>query len=251
MTHAFFKALLFLAAGLVIHALDRRAGHAAGWAASRKLMPCTYWCFLVGSLALVGIPPFAGFFSKDSILAAALDARHVRRRPLGRRASSGTFLTGVYTFRMLLPRLQRRAERASRASTTTRTTGKEGPLAMFWPVAVLAVLVDRRRLDPVRAVLDADHELARARRRRRSSRRPDTQEARLEHLRRRASASSGIARRVGDLRGAPRRGAARAAGCSALLEQKLYWDELYDLALLPARPSWLARALGRAGSSGR
>src|SRR5205823_10898646 len=69
--HAFFKALLFLAAGLMIHALTgeqdmRRMG------GLRKLMPLTYWCFLAGALALVGVPPFAGFFSKDSILAAAL-----------------------------------------------------------------------------------------------------------------------------------------------------------------------------------
>src|SRR6185312_13172065 len=72
MTHAFFKALLFLAAGLVIHALAgeqdiRKMG------GLRKLMPATYSFFLIGGLALVGIPPFAGFFSKDSILAATLD----------------------------------------------------------------------------------------------------------------------------------------------------------------------------------
>src|SRR6266511_1902410 len=71
LTHAFFKALLFLAAGLVIHALIgeqdmRRMG------GLRRLMPMTYWFFLAGALALVGVPPFAVFFSKDSILAAAL-----------------------------------------------------------------------------------------------------------------------------------------------------------------------------------
>src|SRR6185437_4306027 len=71
MTHAFFKALLFMAAGIVIHALTgeqdlRKMG------GLRVLMPLTYWAFLVGALALAGIPPFSGFFSKDSILAAAL-----------------------------------------------------------------------------------------------------------------------------------------------------------------------------------
>src|SRR5205814_2362685 len=71
LTHAFFKALLFLAAGLVIHALAgeqdmRKMG------GLRRLMPRTYWFFLAGALALVGVPPFAGFFSKDSILAATL-----------------------------------------------------------------------------------------------------------------------------------------------------------------------------------
>src|SRR5205807_6594868 len=70
MTHAFFKALLFMAAGIVIHTLAgeqdmRRMG------GMRTLLPRTYWAFLIGTLALVGVPPFAGFFSKDSILAAA------------------------------------------------------------------------------------------------------------------------------------------------------------------------------------
>ena len=72
MTHAFFKALLFLAAGIAIHAVvgeqDIRKLAGVG-----KLMPFTKWVFLVGSLALVGIFPFAGFFSKDAIIAAALD----------------------------------------------------------------------------------------------------------------------------------------------------------------------------------
>src|SRR5207302_2218218 len=69
MTHAFFKALLFLAAGIVIHALAgeqdiRKMG------GLRSLMPKTYVSFLVGALSLVGIPPFSGFFSKDPIIAA-------------------------------------------------------------------------------------------------------------------------------------------------------------------------------------
>ncbi len=72
MTHAFFKALLFLAAGIIIHALSgeqdiRKMGGLA------KEMPHTRTAFLIGSLALVGIPPFAGFFSKDPIIAATLD----------------------------------------------------------------------------------------------------------------------------------------------------------------------------------
>src|SRR5205809_4489249 len=71
MTHAFFKALLFMAAGIVIHALAgeqdlRKMG------GLRTLLPRTYWAFAIGALALAGMPPFSGFFSKDSILAAAL-----------------------------------------------------------------------------------------------------------------------------------------------------------------------------------
>jgi len=99
MTHAFFKALLFMAAGIVIHALAgeqdmRKMG------GLRSLMPLTYWAFLVGALALAGIPPFSGFFSKDSILAVALDQGWYGQ-VLWVAGLAGAFLTGLYTFRML------------------------------------------------------------------------------------------------------------------------------------------------------
>jgi len=99
MTHAFFKALLFLAAGIVIHALSaeqdiRKMG------GLRKLMPLTFIAFLVGSLSLAGIPPFSGFFSKDSILAALL-ANGWYGEILWVVGMLGTFLTGLYAFRLL------------------------------------------------------------------------------------------------------------------------------------------------------
>src|SRR5205809_3937174 len=98
MTHAFFKALLFLAAGIVIHALadeqDIRKLAGVGGA-----LPWTRRAFLIGSLALVGIPPFAGFFSKDSIVASAL-ARGWYVGILFAVALAGTFLTGTYAFRL-------------------------------------------------------------------------------------------------------------------------------------------------------
>jgi NADH-quinone oxidoreductase subunit L len=99
MTHAFFKALLFMAAGIVIHALVneqdiRKMG------GLRQLAPKTYWGFLIGSLALVGIFPFAGFFSKDPILAAAM-AHGTYGYVLWAAGLAGTFLTGLYAFRLL------------------------------------------------------------------------------------------------------------------------------------------------------
>src|SRR5438094_3521920 len=99
MTHAFFKALLFMAAGIVIHALAgeqdlRKMG------GLRRFLPRTYWAFGVGALALAGIPPFSGFFSKDSILAAAL-AHGWYGQILWVAGMVGAFLTGLYTFRML------------------------------------------------------------------------------------------------------------------------------------------------------
>jgi NADH-quinone oxidoreductase subunit L len=99
MTHAFFKALLFLAAGVVIHALagEQDMRNMGGL---RGLLPRTYWLFLAGALALVGIPPFAGFFSKDSIIASAMD-HGTFGYVLWVAALAGAFLTGVYTFRMV------------------------------------------------------------------------------------------------------------------------------------------------------
>src|SRR3970282_203919 len=78
MTHAFFKALLFLGAGSVIIALHheqdmRRMG------GLRKYMPITYWTVLIGAIANAGLPPFAGFFSKDAII----EAVHAAQTPGG------------------------------------------------------------------------------------------------------------------------------------------------------------------------
>ena len=64
-THAFFKALLFLGAGSVIHAVH--SNNMSEMGGLRKPMPVTFWTFLIGSLALAGIPPLAGFWSKDEI----------------------------------------------------------------------------------------------------------------------------------------------------------------------------------------
>src|SRR5687767_8995300 len=99
MTHAFFKALLFMAAGSVIAAmageqnLDRMGGF-------RRAMPFTFGCMVVGGLALAGVPPFAGFFSKDEILALVL-AREDWHVVLGVLGYIGAFITAVYTWRMI------------------------------------------------------------------------------------------------------------------------------------------------------
>jgi NADH-quinone oxidoreductase subunit L len=100
MTHAFFKALLFLGAGSAIIAMhhEQDMRHMGGL---RKYMPITYLTMLVGSLALCGIPPFAGFFSKDAII----EAVHLSKIPGHGFAYfavvAGVFVTAFYTFRML------------------------------------------------------------------------------------------------------------------------------------------------------
>ncbi len=99
MTHAFFKALLFMAAGSIIGAmagvqsLDKMGGF-------RKAMPFTFACFIIGGLALSGMPPFSGWLSKDDII-AYLDYRGGGFEVLGIVGYIGAFLTGIYTFRMI------------------------------------------------------------------------------------------------------------------------------------------------------
>jgi len=99
MTHAFFKALLFMAAGSVIAAmagqqnLDKMGGF-------KRSLPFTYGCMVIGGLALVGIPPFSGFFSKDEILLLIGD-RGGWYWILYVAGYVGAFLTGIYTFRMI------------------------------------------------------------------------------------------------------------------------------------------------------
>lgn len=95
MTHAFFKALMFLAAGSVLHALHDKAD-IFEMGGLRKSMPVTFAAMGIGVLAIAGIPPFAGFFSKDEILAAAA---HVSV-PLYLLASITAFMTAFYMSRM-------------------------------------------------------------------------------------------------------------------------------------------------------
>ncbi len=95
LTHASFKALLFLCSGVVIHALDgeERLDHMGGLG---KELSSTKWLFLIGSLALIGTPLFAGFYSKDLIIASALHHTPV----IGWLLLAGAGLTGLYTGRL-------------------------------------------------------------------------------------------------------------------------------------------------------
>ncbi len=137
MTHAFFKALLFLGAGIAIHAVvgeqDIRKLAGVG-----RLMPFTKAVFLAGSLALVGIFPFAGFFSKDSILSAAL--QHGWYGDVIYAAGMvGALLTGIYAFRLFFIVFTGEPTPFAREHFH-RHHDKEGPISMLWPVGTLAVL---------------------------------------------------------------------------------------------------------------
>jgi NADH-quinone oxidoreductase subunit L len=138
MTHAFFKALLFMTAGLAIHALageqDIRQMRGLG-----KDMPFTKWCFLAGALALVGIPPFSGFFSKDSIVASAAALGTWYGWIFWICGIAGAFLTGLYTFRLWFLVFPGEPSPFVREHYHDHH-GREGALTMLVPVGVLAVL---------------------------------------------------------------------------------------------------------------
>jgi NADH-quinone oxidoreductase subunit L len=96
-THAFFKALLFLGSGAVIHALagEQDMRNMGGL---RKGLPITFWTFLIGTIAIAGIPPLAGFFSKDEILGSAYESGH---RVLWAIGVLTALLTATYMFRLV------------------------------------------------------------------------------------------------------------------------------------------------------
>jgi len=129
-THAFFKALLFLGAGSVIHGLHEEQDI---WKMGglKKHMPVTFWTFIIGTLALSGVPPFAGFYSKDSILGQAL-AQH--NYLLFGVAVFVAGLTTFYMFRLFFVAFlgEPRTEKAKHAH--------ESPVVMTGPLVVLAVL---------------------------------------------------------------------------------------------------------------
>lgn len=130
-THAFFKALLFLGAGSVIHAMSdeqdiRRMG------GLRKFLPLTFWTFLIGTIAISGIPPFAGFFSKDEILAHVYEHSKLMWG-LGVLTS---FMTSFYMFRLLFLTFFG----PFRGTAHQREHLHESPASMTLPLGILAVL---------------------------------------------------------------------------------------------------------------
>ena len=139
MTHAFFKALLFLAAGVVIHHLHdeqdiRRMG------GLKSALPRTHVAFLIGTVALVGLPPFAGFWSKDAIIASALERGDALGWTLFVASLVGVLLTGAYSFRLYFAVFQGKPHEAEALHARARESHGEGPRSMLLPVGILAIL---------------------------------------------------------------------------------------------------------------
>jgi NADH-quinone oxidoreductase subunit L len=132
MTHAFFKALLFLGAGSVIHALGGEQD-LARMGGLRKFTPITYWTMMTATLAISGIPPFAGFFSKDEILWSAWANGHSVIWFIGLITAG---LTAFYMFRLVFLTFFG----AERFSDEVRHHLHESPASMTVPLTALAVL---------------------------------------------------------------------------------------------------------------
>ncbi|QNG20769.1 NADH-quinone oxidoreductase subunit L [Rhodococcus triatomae] len=134
LTHGFFKAGLFLGAGSVMHAMDdetdmRRYG------GLRALMPITFVTFGLGYLAIIGIPPFAGFFSKDKIIEVAFGAGGVQGVVLGGAALLGAGVTAFYMTRVMLLTFFG----SRRWHTDPAPHPHESPGVMVWPMILLAL----------------------------------------------------------------------------------------------------------------
>ena len=142
-THAFFKALLFLGSGAVIHALagEQDIRNMGGL---RKGLPITYWTFLIGAIAIAGVPPLAGFFSKDEILWKTFAGGHRIMWIIGLITS---FLTATYMFRLVFltfhgerrHRRPRRGLRTTRCARASRRTPRCGLGIEPWPTTATAM----------------------------------------------------------------------------------------------------------------
>ena len=133
-THAAFKALLFLAAGSVIIAVHheqdmRKMGGLA------KRLPLTYVCFLIGALSLSAIPPFSGFYSKDAIIDAVKDSHIAGAHYAYIALLIGAFFTALYIFRALFMTFHGE----SRSSKEVNFHVKEGPMVIWLPLILLAI----------------------------------------------------------------------------------------------------------------
>jgi NADH-quinone oxidoreductase subunit L len=132
-THALFKALLFLGAGAVIHYVHSNEMKDMG--GLRKLMPITHITFLIACLAIAGVPPFAGFFSKEEILLAA----HHNNPAIYWIALITSGLTAFYMFRLYFSIFWNKPHQAHGYHAATTGSHGEGGFAMMLPLVILAI----------------------------------------------------------------------------------------------------------------
>lgn len=132
LTHGFFKAGLFLGSGAVIHAMHEEQDMRR-YGGLRAALPVTFATFGLAYLAIIGVPPFAGFFSKDAIIEAALGAGGIRGSLLGGAALLGAGVTAFYMTRVMLMTF------FGEKRWTPGAHPHEAPAVMTWPMILLAV----------------------------------------------------------------------------------------------------------------
>ena len=132
LTHGFFKAGLFLGAGSVMHAVDEETDMRR-YGGLRSLLPVTFVTFGLGYLAIIGVPPFAGFFSKDAIIETAVNSGGVKGVLLGGAALLGAAITAFYMTRVMLLTF------FGRPRWNADTHPHESPAVMTAPMVVLAL----------------------------------------------------------------------------------------------------------------
>ena len=154
MNHAFFKALLFLGAGAVIISMHHSQDM---WQMGglKSKMPITYWTFLIGALALAGIVPFSGFWSKDEILfeALALTLNHPIFLAAYIMALLAVFLTGFYTFRMVALTFHGEPRSDHAESAKTASWSMRLPLLVLGMLAAVAGLLNMK---PIAEAINID-----------------------------------------------------------------------------------------------
>ena len=132
LTHGFFKAGMFLGAGSVMHGMNDEV-NMRRYGALRKFMPITFITFGLGYLAIIGVPPFAGFYSKDLIIETAFNAGGVKGILLGSTALLGAAITAFYMTRVMVLTF------TSPKRWEEDQHPHESPILMWLPMAVLAI----------------------------------------------------------------------------------------------------------------
>jgi NADH-quinone oxidoreductase subunit L len=132
LTHGFFKAGMFLGAGSVMHGMNDEV-NMRRYGALRKFMPITFITFGLGYLAIIGVPPFAGFYSKDMLIETALNAGGVKGILLGGTALLGAGITAFYMTRVMILTF------TSPKRWDDNQHPHESPILMWLPMAILAI----------------------------------------------------------------------------------------------------------------
>ena len=132
LTHGFFKAGMFLGAGSVMHGMNDEV-NMRKYGALRKFMPITFITFGLGYLAIIGVPPFAGFYSKDAIIAEAFNSGGIKGIILGSVTLLGAAITAFYMTRVMVMTF------TSKARWDENTHPHESPVLMWLPMVILSI----------------------------------------------------------------------------------------------------------------